>query len=274
MPSKEKIWSLALLESLCKAPLLAGDLPEAPSFDRSSLDPLEKLPSLNFEQKLGHLYEDSLHALLEHSPAHRLLTAGLQVADERGQTMGELDFLLGEPGRGQGIHLELAVKFYLAHFDGDAWQYPGPNPRDCWQAKLERLRFHQLRLTQDPRVRADLLRRFELERIFVRQLIYGRLFYPMSATGVPLPERMNPHGLRGRWLKRSEWQRYVGTAETVRVIPKPLWPVRISRSVLATLESVSSEAVLKRTASRCTLCVADDDRDQPIFVVPDTWPSP
>ena len=272
MRSKKDIWSLALLESLREAPLLAGDLPEAPSLDRSCLGEPEGIPILNFEQKLGHLYEDSLRALLDQSPAHPLLASGLQLGDAGGRTLGELDFLLAEPDGRRGIHLELAVKFYLGHFDSTAWQYPGPDPRDCWQRKLDRLRDHQLRLTLDPRIYPPLLERFALETISVRQLIYGRLFYPIDASEGPLPDGMSPNGQRGRWVYRSEWDRFFGELQSVRMIPKPLWPVEMNPAIFETLESVACDTALQEAAARCVL-VTTSPESEPTFVVPDAWPT-
>ena len=57
--------STALLQSLIEGPLLLKDLPEADTFSHGALTLPETQTSLNFEQKLGHLYEDSLATLLE-----------------------------------------------------------------------------------------------------------------------------------------------------------------------------------------------------------------
>ena len=50
-------------------------------FDRNLLaDPADETP-LNFEQKLGHLYEDALSALIAQSPTLELLDNHVHVFD-------------------------------------------------------------------------------------------------------------------------------------------------------------------------------------------------
>ena len=89
-------WTGALMESLVSAPLLVGDLPEAPVLDRRLLGHPKLRHRLNFQQKLGHLYEDALQHLIEQSSALSLLAAHLQVIDHEGITLGEMDFLLAD----------------------------------------------------------------------------------------------------------------------------------------------------------------------------------
>ncbi|MEN8862546.1 MAG: DUF1853 family protein, partial [Lentimonas sp.] len=115
-------YETALLDSLQCTPLLVGDLPEAECFDRSLIEGSSLNAELNFNQKLGHLYEDALEILLGASNQVELLASSLQVFDPNGRTLGELDFLLRETAGGQHVHLELAVKFYLAVERDGEWQ--------------------------------------------------------------------------------------------------------------------------------------------------------
>ena len=190
-----------LLESLRSAPLLIGDLPEAPVFDRSRLGSWVGHEPLCFDQKLGHLYEQALSRLLEASDALTLLASHQQVFAEGGRILGELDFLLQDVGRAQYIHLELAVKFYLAVKRDDGWQFPGPDPRDNWQRKLDRLRTHQLRLSRLPEARQLLRERFGIESIQAQQLIYGCLFLPMGTAEMPQLDSMSGNA---RMLQTAE----------------------------------------------------------------------
>ena len=68
----------ALIRSLLVSPLLVGDLPDADQFNRELLSPSVDSIELNFNQKLGHLYEDALAILLESSPKVELLEKNLQ----------------------------------------------------------------------------------------------------------------------------------------------------------------------------------------------------
>ncbi|MEN8862214.1 MAG: DUF1853 family protein [Lentimonas sp.] len=260
----------ALLESLRSAPLLIGDLPEAPCFDRSLVAGPPLNAELNFNQKLGHLYEDALEALLDASDQVELLASSLQVFDPDGRTLGELDFLLHETAGGQRIHLELAVKFYLAVERDGEWQFPGPDPRDNWQRKLERMRSHQFVLSQTPAAKMLLRERFGIESFAVRQLIYGCLFYPMSSEARPLPEAVAADCRIGRWLYVSEWENYFPDVEFVLIVPKPMWPVEIGETLKTHLETISIDELKALAQERCTLFVRLNSKE-PIFLVPDDW---
>lgn len=260
------------MESLREAPLLVGDLQGALALDRSLLGEAQSGYDLNFNQKLGHLYEDALEHLLEQSDALSLLSSNLQVVNDEGRTLGEMDFVLRDHLGNCNCHLELAVKFYLAYRGPNGWRYPGPDARDNWQRKLDRMQTHQLRLAEDPNAKRLLEERFAITKIAVRQLIYGRIFYPMGAEEHPLPEGMSANGLRGRWLYCAEWSRWMTSASELRVIPKPLWPVELTSELVKTLPTIGESELLKLGAERCTIFVADDSLN-PIFLVPDSWPN-
>ncbi len=263
-------WTDALMESLARAPLLVGDLPEASVLDRGLLGQSKSGYKLNFQQKLGHLYEDALQHLIEQSTELSLMAAHLQVIDDTGITRGEMDFLVHDERTQCDFQLELAVKFYLTRRTEEGWCYPGPDPRDNWQRKLARMRTHQLRLAESPDGSALLRERFGITRLAVRQLIYGRLFIPIEEKAVVLPDAMQPDGLRGRWLRLDQWPEFMGSATQLRVIPKPLWPALLTRELVQCLATVNQTELFEMATERCTMFVADESLE-PIFLVPDLW---
>lgn len=259
-----------LLKSFKQAPLLLGDVPEARVFDRSLLDGPTDSGDIDFKQKLGHLYEDGLEVLLKGSIGIRHLVSHLQLMDGCGRTLGEFDFLVVDESRRQAIHLELAVKFYLAIQIEGKWQFPGPDARDNLQRKVDRMRSHQLVLSQRPEAQALLLERFEIDKIEVRHLVYGCLFYPMTCQAHMLPEAVNPDCRKGRWLYVSEWSQHFDLDERLSVIPKPLWPVEINQMQRDEMEVVSVAALIALARERCTMFVTDGSCE-PIFLAPDDW---
>jgi len=261
----------ALLESLQQAPLLVGDLTEAKCFERALLAGATPQVGISLQQKLGHLYEDVLEALLDASDQVERIASHVQVSDVDGRTLGELDFLLRDVADGCYIHLELAVKFYLAVEQAGEWHFPGPDPRDNWLRKLERLRSHQLVMSQTPQARRLLQERFGVESVKVRQLIYGCIFYPMSQTSRPLPQAVDPESRSGRWLYLSEWERFFSGVDYVHPVPKALWPVEMSAALKEQLTSVSVATLKADAQERCTLFVPSDGVEA-IFLVPDSWP--
>lgn len=259
-----------LLQSLQQAPLLVADVDGVKCFDRSWLSMPRRPSTLNFEQKLGHLYEDALECLLEASEGIEFLGSHIQIANDRGRTLGELDFVLIDKARQQAIHLELAVKFYLAVEVGGKLQFPGPDPRDNWQRKLDRMREHQFLLSQRSESQTLLKEQYGVDSIEVRQLIYGCLFYPMSSHERPLPSAVNPQCRMGRWLYVSEWSREFSEVIDVKLVPKLLWPVLIDESIREDLVTVSVDKLHELAAGRCTMFILGQSRE-PIFLVPDDW---
>ena len=271
----------ALFQSLVHGPLLVGDLPEAARFPHQDLSVPAAIDGngLNLNQKLGHLYECALAVLLEESPRFDLLALNLQIQKDAHTTVGELDFLLRDLDHdGPLIHLELATKFYLAVPTGEGLALPGPDARDNYFRKIQRLREHQLILSR--KHRDALPEPYRDESIVVRQLIYGCLFAPVPANGLPTedpsamtvadratPEFLNPHCRRGRWLTIDQCHEHFPPQTEFRIIPKALWPVP-----LEFVEGIPLERWTPQTpVERCVMLRVDDDTT-PYFVAPSGYP--
>lgn len=264
----------ALTESLLTAPLLCRQVEGILTFDRARLTTNTWRgagTTLNFQQKLGHLYEDCLQQLLEAAPKIELLASHLQIFDNDRRTLGELDYLLRDLGSGTHIHLELAVKFYLAVEGENGWLYPGPDPHDDWTRKYNRLATHQLTLCQRDEARALLNLRFQIESVQAQHLIYGVMFRPLDAPDAPLPDTIHPKCRTGSWLHCKDWSQYFSDLERVALIPKAIWPVNFTRADHPLLQRISAEALQAQARERAVLF--QNPRDlRPCFLVPDTWP--
>lgn len=254
----------ALFQSLLGSPLFVDQLPESATFDRSSLSLPDPVPSLNFSQKLGHLCEDALAALLDHSPAFELLERNLVIRKSPQETVGELDFLLREASSGKLLHLELATKFYLVVPTAQGLLLPGPDARDHYFRKLNRLQDHQLTLPS--RYREFLPSAYRNEAIATRHLILGCLFDHFEARTAHQPEFLHPEARRGKWLTSKELPAHFPDPATLRVIPKPLWPVPVEE--LKDLELTSF--ALDSPVERCLMVVTPEGF--PLFITPSDYP--
>jgi len=255
-----------ILSALQHSPLLVEALPEATSFDRSKLSFPTQSTSLSLEQKLGHLYEDAFAQLLDSSPTFQPLEKNLQLQSDIHHTLGELDFLFRDHSNGQLIHLELAVKFYLAFDSQDGLQLPGPDARDNYFKKLARLRSHQLTLTQ--RYREHLPSIYRKETIHPQHLIIGCLFHHITAPIPAQVEFIPPNARRGKWLRQNEYSNYFSHDSTAKIIPKPLWPASLPLPLSTPLLPLD----LNQTLTRCTL-VQIDEESTPFFITPDNYPT-
>jgi hypothetical protein len=263
----------ALLESLLLGPLLCLKVGACSALERSGLgfDPSQS-PALvlNFQQKLGHLYEDCLSHLLQNSSDFELLAEHVQVFNQEQRTLGELDYILQHRLSATYIHLELAVKFYLATQQSGQWQYPGPDPRDNWDNKYARLNAHQLQLSTTPAAMAVLHQRFGIQSIRPHHLIYGAFFRPIDQPDAPLPANVSPNCRCGTWLYRTQWKQYFPELQQVRLIPKPLWPVVITPQNEALLPQIAVEALVAKASERAVM-FHHPQEGTPCFLVPDQW---
>ncbi len=270
---QQSLFSQAIFDSLLHSELLVTDLPAATRFDRSLLALPADRTVLNFGQKLGHLFEDALAATVDASDGLRLIGRSVQFPGSDGQTLGELDFLILDQLREQPIHLELAIKFYLAHQDTEGvMRFPGPDARDNWPRKLKRLTEHQLRLSDDPAIRHLLSERFGVGDVEVAHLIYGCLFDHIDAQPTTCAPAISTNCRRGKWLRASEISALRNATDEVTILPKPLWPAPISDTLRAELPSCPVSELLHATKHHCVM-FATPDTPLPMFLVPDTWPA-
>lgn len=161
-----------------------------------------------------------LHALLDIGPFTRLgryaekllvfyfrhcgtLAAhGMQVRADKGETIGEFDFLLREGGR--LVHWELATKFYLLAEKHDtvvADYFIGPNLADTLHAKMQKILMRQLALAEHPAAQAVLAEPVMEAKAFIK----GWLFLPPDYLGATVSAGVSADYCRGNWVPLSRW---------------------------------------------------------------------
>lgn len=224
------------------------------------------VPNFDFDQKLGHLYEDALAILLENSPAFELLARNIQLHEAGMPTLGELDFVIRDRRSDALIHLELATKFYLAVETPTGLLLPGPDSRDNFFKKLHRLRTHQLVLSK--KYRAAFPAAFRDEIIISRHLVHGCLFDHIDSPTPAKPDFANPDCRRGRWLKINEVSKHFPADSRFEIIPKPLWPVLPSQMKNIPLEPWNPT----KSIDRCVMIRIEGEL-MPHFVTPADYPS-
>lgn len=116
---------------------------EFPSVD---FDTLQTKP-LPTNLRLGHQMEYVFKQLVEASGAYTVAVHNLPIT-KGGITKGEIDFVLKKPSTKQLIHVELTYKFYLIDptISEPIHQLIGPNRRDTFFAKMEKIKHKQFPL--------------------------------------------------------------------------------------------------------------------------------
>ena len=145
------------------------------------LEHLEKRPTT----RLGIYFERLWHFFLERDPGLELIAHNLPVHDE-GRTLGEFDCLYYCHQRQRHFHLELAVKYYLAHRQSTTtetashwYEWLGPNTHDRLDRKIEHLLQRQSRLSENP-VARQRLQKLGIPEPAREIALKGYLFHSMT----------------------------------------------------------------------------------------------
>lgn len=230
--------------------------------------------------RVGRYFERLVLYWLQHLRGVEIVAQSLQIRDGK-RTIGEIDLLFRDE-QGRLTHWEIAVKFYLhvlhAHALGS--HYIGPNVRDTFERKMERLFVDQL-----PRSERD-FPDVEVRQAFVK----GRMFYPPhEAVLDTTPKYLSPGHLRCEWIRAAEVAAlHDGGDMAYRILKKPDW---LSEQTAPRHDSdlLSGEELAEHLKEhfaahdRCVLVAQLEansssdamlDETQRMFVVPDHWPSP
>jgi hypothetical protein len=234
-------------------------------------------------RRLGVYFEQLWHFFLEQDPGTELVAHNLPVHQE-GRTLGEFDCIYYCHQRKQHIHLELAVKFYLAaphpgHDRGDGSQWLGPDTRDRLDLKLSQLLQRQIVLGDHPRAR-HLLEGLGVVQPAREIAFKGYLFQPLAAR-LPPPPGYNARRAMNDWLVPGQLAAYCDglAAQAFECLPKKRWLCAAMRD---TPDDLISAAELEGAvgdyfrASAYPLLVAALDSSgvevTRFFVVPEAWP--
>ena len=242
--------------------------------------PLEKHLDDHPDQRLGARFEALWQFFLQRHSFYTLHAANLQI-NGQGRTLGALDLLLEDHHRGEVIHLELAVKFYLHYRRSQEAarlaDWIGPNPDDNLAIKVSHLLCDQLPLSELEQARAAIRQRglpLPTRRVGIMK---GYLFSPPDDSREPGPP-VNAGHLRGRWCHRAQ------LAGLQARYPGLRWGVVDRNHWLDPSPAVADSA--PRVASRLDelpgdqpqlLVARDNDRHSGeygarVFVAPDGWP--
>ena len=204
----------SLLESELELDLGRFSIPA--NFDPA---PVETFLSGNCSHRVGYYFESLVQILLEGDEAIRDLRHGIQIR-ENGNTLGEIDFLFR---RDEVLHhLEVALKFYLYSPDVELHgsQLLGPNARDTFERKRDRLLRKQIPLGKE---------RFR-DVGESHLLLKGVIFYPWTGpSSPPAVDGLSSNHARGVWVRDGqleEFFRELPVGSQGAIFRKPFWLTR------------------------------------------------
>lgn len=229
--------------------------------------------------RLGLHFEQLYHCLLEELLGWEVLVRNLQIR-EQGRTLGELDFVVRNPGTGGLEHHEIAVKFYLGYPGPDGIRWYGPNAHDRLDLKTSRILNHQSHLTEHPQTRRQLAALGMNEPLAQRVFMPGYLFYP-AGQPIPAPASAPEEHLRGQWVYQSS-PGSLNSCNTRywKVLHKPHWlgpwvqptapDMEETRRELDKLQNRQRPGLFSELAENPETGCWEEQRR--LFVMPDHWP--
>ncbi len=267
---------------LMLAPIGIAELftPSAPASVKLAQNTLLKLPAPP-RYRLGKQFEETVSLLLNNNPLCASLIARNTPITVNKQTLGELDFLYRD-NRGDVVHLEVAIKFYLftAPYNGLS-SFIGPGGRDRLDKKWQRLTEHQLQLSHQTIVQNYLIEHHIPVPTKQELLLTGYLFYPIGFSDTcALPHEINPKHLKGWWCYPNQLHQ-LDTDEDVRfyILPRYHWIAGILhqtsddsmsfKELAYRVEDLNLPCMIAVTRMDATGVRKEESRG---FIVPDNWP--
>lgn len=190
------------------------------------VDIISQLPSLASNFVLGKRMERFFELIIHESSRYQLLSKNVQISREK-ITLGELDFLLKDLQKNKFIHLELVFKFYVydPSFSEEAERWIGPNRRDSFLQKLEKLKQKQFPLLYRPETR-EYLQTLKLspENLQQRSCFKAKLFLPKQYQEKNL-SLINKKCISGYWLHFKEFNTAEYKDNLYKLPSKQDWPV-------------------------------------------------
>lgn len=235
-----------------------------------------------FPRRLGFYAERLYSVLLQELLGWPVRLHNQPVRTGSGQTLGELDFIVHNRQNGRIEHHEIAIKFYLGMTgpDGRSHWY-GPDAADRFDAKVNRLRRHQARLTQRPETLAILAAQGIAGPLPARLFMPGYLFYPRHRSCRVRPPPWVPEDhCRGYW----SYQKDIRGQDLGHCVPlpKPHW-IGPWRQMQPPDPAAAREALAQAGERGVPVLLARLQwhpggslwvEQERFFVVPDHWPQP
>jgi uncharacterized protein len=232
------------------------------------------------DRRLGHTFEILLAQAFRLSQHYRLLARNILIKDGN-RTLGEMDLLVRDLRKNRTIHLEVAVKFYLAINTGkNAFVWLGPNPEDRLTDKKKGME-NQLRRSLSPEAERW-LQEHDIRIDERHATMKGRLFHPLGASSGIGPTWINPNHLRSWWTDWESFQQYYPEKDLAWVaIDKPYWlspltPNDVTRSTPSPdPASLLSRDNISDPLARHPVCIAGLRNGYEVergFIVPENWP--
>ncbi|MRH99372.1 DUF1853 family protein [Kriegella sp. EG-1] len=156
--------------------------------------------------RLGHQLEYICKQLLNYSNRYTVLLHNFPIYKDK-QTLGEIDFILKDTKTKELIHLELTYKFYIINSEIlDPLQcLIGPNKRDSFLAKLEKIKNKQFKLLHSYEGAKALEENAINNANIKHQACFKGQLFKKHGTATSLIQPLNNNCIVGYWLRFNDF---------------------------------------------------------------------
>ena len=201
---------------------------EFPSLVMKSFQP-KPLPS---NIRLGHQVEYIFKQLVEFSEVYDLVLYNLPIRQGK-NTLGEIDFILKNKTSKQLIHVELTYKFYLIipEITEPIHSLIGPNKRDTFFTKMEKIKNKQFPLLHSPEG-AESLANLKIDHLKIKHqcCFKAQLFQPYGSKAINI-RPLNKDCLSGYWLRFDDFNKPEFTKARFYLPTKSEWIIEPNNQV-------------------------------------------
>ncbi|MEL6485038.1 MAG: DUF1853 family protein [Bacteroidota bacterium] len=182
--------------------------------------------------RLGHQMEYVFKHLIQQSEAYEVVLKNIPVLEGK-TTVGEIDFILKDVAKNEIVHVELTYKFYVIDpsISEPIHRLLGPNRRDMFFTKLDKMKTAQFPLLHRPDVLAQLeALNLNLNSLSQQVCFKAQLFVPFEMPNINI-RPLHKKCIVGYWL-RLETLEQASFAHFQYYIPfKKEWVLRPNESV-------------------------------------------
>ncbi len=157
--------------------------------------------------RLGHQVEHIFYQLLDHNQNYEILLFNQPIKNEN-RTIGEIDFIIRDTQTQEIIHIELTYKFYIVDItiSEKIHQLTGPNKRDSFHDKLQKIKQHQFKLIQSKEtLNLFKTRSIDSKKIISKTFFKAQLFLPYKSAKINITP-FNSACICGFWLRLEDFE--------------------------------------------------------------------
>lgn len=196
---------------------------EFPKVDLTHFEPQEIPKNL----RLGHQMEYAFEQLIRFEGTYDILIKNQPIRAGK-TTVGEIDFILKHKDSKEVLHVELTYKFYIidSSISEPIHRLMGPNRRDMFFTKMEKIKHEQFELVHRPESKVILEQSaIDVNQIQHRVCFKGQLFSHFNEQTTNI-RPLNTDCLVGHWMRFDEFEQAAYAQNDFYIPYKKEWPIQ------------------------------------------------